>query len=512
MSRSRTILTTAGIMLGLFMASMEATVIATAMPTIVSQLGGLAIYSWAFSVYMLASTTTVPIYGKLSDIYGRRPVFTIAMILFLIGSVLCGMAQSMGQLIAFRTLQGLGAGGVIPLVAVIVGDIFSFEQRAKMQGVFAAVWGVSSVAGPLLGGFLVDQLSWHWVFLVNLAPGIIAVLMVWFAMQDLHVDANARPTIDYTGAGLLSATVVSLLLGLFEIGTPAGWVLLGLAALLLVALVVVERRAVDPILPLSLFRGRLFAAATGHGLLSGWAMFGSLSFVPLFVQAVLGTSATEAGTALTPMLLGWVFASIIGSRLLLYTNYRFIVITGTALLTIGAFLMTGASSEMSRLQAMINLSFMGVGMGLSVAPFLIAVQSVVRKREMGTATSTLQFSRNIGGTLGVSVMGAVLALRLADALVTAGVDPDSVSLNSLIDPVAGSDAAASIDGTLQVALGSAIQGVFWIAFVAAALALVATLFAPGGRIASFAPPAESTGESTEESVEQEAPTPQPVGH
>lgn len=480
MSRQRTILTTIGIMVGLFMASMESTVIATAMPTIVSQLGGLAIYSWAFSAYMLTSTTTVPIYGKLSDIYGRRPIFSVAMVIFLVGSVLCGLAQSMEQLIAARALQGIGAGGIMPLVFIIVGDIFSFEERAKMNGLFSGVWGVSSVVGPLLGGFLVDQISWHWVFYVNVFPGIIAALMVWFAMQDRHVDRSVKPNIDYWGAILLSATVISLLMGLFELGTSVGQVLLGLAALFLVALIVVERRAADPILPLALFRQRLFASANSHGLLSGWAMFGSLSFVPLFVQAVLGTTATEAGSTLTPMLLGWVFSSIIGSRALLYINYRLVVILGTSLLTIGAFLMTQVSAEMSRLLVMINLGFMGVGMGFAVSPFLIAVQSAVQKRDMGTATSTLQFSRNIGGTLGVSVMGAVLAARLASGLEAAGMDPNSVSLDSLIDPVAGSSAA--IDGALQVALANAIQGVFVIALIAAALALMATFFAPGGRI------------------------------
>ncbi len=482
MSRQRTILTTIGIMLGLFMASMEATVIATAMPTIVSQLGGLAIYSWAFSAYMLTSTTTVPIYGKLSDIYGRRPVFAVSMILFLISSVLCGLSQTMGQLVAFRALQGIGAGGIVPLVFIIVGDIFNFEQRAKMQGLFASVWGVSSVVGPLLGGFLVDQISWQWVFYINVIPGIIALLMVWFAMQDQHVDKTVKPSIDYTGAILLSATVISLLLGLFDMGTPIGWGLLGLAILCLVALLIVEQRATDPILPLALFRQRLFASANAHGLLSGWAMFGSLSFVPLFVQAVLGTNATQAGSSLTPMLLGWVVASIIGSRALLYINYRIIVLIGTALLAVGAGLMTQASAEMTQLQTMINLGFMGVGMGLSISPFLIAVQSAVRKRDMGTATSTLQFSRNIGGTIGVSVMGAVLASRLASSLAAAGVDPTTVSLDSLIDPVASSTATTAFDHTLQIALGSAIQGVFVIAFIASALALAVSFLTPGGRV------------------------------
>lgn len=497
MSRQRTIITTIGIMLGLFMASMESTVIATAMPTIVSQLGGLAIYSWVFSIYMLTSTTTVPIYGKLSDIFGRRPVFTAAMIIFLIGSVLCGTAQTMGQLIFYRAIQGLGAGGVMPLVFVIVGDIFSFEQRARMQGLFSGVWGVSSVVGPLLGGFLVDQISWHWVFYVNVFPGIIAAFMVWFAMQDRHVDRSVKPVIDYAGAILLTAAVAALLVGLFEMSTTWGQGLLAAAVLLFIALLWVERRAVDPVLPLPLFRERLFATATGHGVLSGWAMFGSLSFVPLFVQAVLGTSATSAGTTLTPMLLGWVIASIIGSRALLYMSYRTIVVLGTALLTLGAFLMTRASGNVTQMQLMVNLGLMGCGMGFAVSPFLIAVQSRVGRRNMGAATSTLQFSRNIGGTLGVSVMGAVLSARLATTLTAAGVDPNSVSLNSLLDPLAQNEASAALNDTLRNALSVSIQSVFVIAFIAAALALIACLLAPGGKIVE-APAAPGDAKASQE--------------
>ncbi len=482
MSRQRTVITTVGIMLSLFMASMEGTVIATAMPTIVSQLGGLAIYSWVFSIYMLTSTTTVPIYGKLSDIFGRRPVFAVAMGLFLIGSVLCGTAQNMGQLIAYRALQGLGAGGVMPLAFIIIGDIFSFEQRARMQGLFSGVWGVSSIVGPLLGGFLVDQISWHWVFYINVVPGIVAALMVWFALKDQHVDRSVKPVVDYAGAVLLSAAVMALLVGLFEIGTTMGWGLLAAALVLFSALFWVERRAIDPILPLPLFRERLFATATAHGVLSGWAMFGSLSFVPLFVQAVLGTSATSAGSTLTPMLLGWVASSIIGSRALLYTSYRTIVLIGSVLLTLGAFLMTRATSDVTQLQLMINLGLMGVGMGFAVSPFLIAVQSYVKRRDMGAATSTLTFSRSIGGTLGVSVMGAVLSARLAATLLASGIDPDTVSLNSLLDPLASSNAAAGLNDTLRNALAISMQGVFMIAFIAAALALLVCLLAPGGRI------------------------------
>jgi len=483
MSRRRVILVTVGIMLSLLMASMEATVVATAMPTIVAHLGGLAIYSWVFSAFMLASTTTVPIFGKLSDLYGRRPVYTVAMAFFLVGSLLCGRAQSMPQLIAFRVVQGVGAGGLVPLAFIFIGDIFTLEQRTKMQGLFSSVWGVSAIIGPLLGGFLVDQISWHWVFYINVGPGLLAATLVWLAWQDKARESNVTaPKIDYMGAGLLTVGVVILLIGLFALGTARGWALLTLAAVLLAGLVWVERRAHDPILPLPLFRDRIFATACIQGVLAGWAMFGSVSFVPLFVQAVLGTSATAAGATVTPMTLGWTFASIIGSRLLLRLSYRTLALTGMGLLTLGAVLMTQIGVNARQVSLMVNLGLMGVGMGLSIPAFLIAVQSTVRPRDMGVATSAIQFSRSIGGALGVSVMGAALSSRLAARLAEAGLDAAAISLDSLLDPMARTASNVVWEGTLRNALAGAMQGVFFLAFIAAALGLVATAFAPRGRL------------------------------
>jgi MFS family permease len=353
-----------------------------------------------------------------------------------------------------------------------------------MQGFFSGVWGVSSVVGPLLGGFLVDQVSWHWVFLINLGPGVVAAALVWLAWQDKqHEGRAAKAQVDYLGATLLTVGVVTLLMGLFELGTGLGWILLGLAVLFLAALAWVERRAAEPILPLPLFKDRIFATGCAQGVLAGWAMFGSLSFVPLFVQAVLGTSATAAGATLTPMLLGWVFASIIGSRLLLRLSYRTLALIGMSLLTLGAGLMAWIDVNSSQANLMVNLTLMGVGMGLSIPAFLIAIQSTVRPRDMGAATSTLQFSRSIGGALGVSVMGVALSFRLASRLAEAGLDPAAISVDSLIDPVAQAASSMAMEGTLRTALAGAIQGVFVIAFIVAALGLLATTFAPSGRIA-----------------------------
>lgn len=486
MSRKRVILVTLGIMLSLFLASMESTVVATAMPTIVGQLGGLEHYSWVFSAFMLASTTTVPLYGKLSDIYGRRKIYIVAMALFLAGSVLCGMANSMTQLILARALQGIGAGGIMPLAFILIGEMFSLEQRAKMQGFFSGVWGLSSIAGPLLGGFIVDQFSWHWIFYINVVPGLLAGALVAFAWRD-QARSQARPVVDYAGAALLTVSVVLLLLGLMEFGTSRSWVLLALAAALFIVLFLIERRAADPILPLPLFRDRLFSTATTHGMLTGWALFGSISFIPLFVQSVLGTSATQAGITITPLLLGWVGASIFGTRILLSVGYRRLGLTGTTIFTTGALLMTMLSANSSQMLMMVFVTMMGIGMGLSVPSFVIAVQTSVERRNLGTATSMLQFSRSMGGTLGVSVMGAALSARLAANLNASGLDPNLVA--QLLDPLPGSEVV--IHAGARLAMADAIHLVFVIAFAAAALALVFTFFTPRTKLRDRPPENET---------------------
>jgi EmrB/QacA subfamily drug resistance transporter len=481
-SAQRTILITAGLMLSLFLASMESTVVSTGMPTIVSQLGGLESYSWVFTAFMLASTTTVPLYGKLSDLFGRRPVFVAAMAIFLIGSALCGLAATMPQLIAFRTIQGIGAGGLLPLVFIIIGDLFSLEQRARLQGLFSGVWGISSIAGPLLGGFIVDQASWQWIFWINIFPGLAATAIVWFAWIDRPRAHDAPPrSIDYAGALLLTAGAVALLMSLTDLG--ASWALPTLAGALALfgALVWVEHRASDPVLPIGLFRDRMFLVACGHGILAGCAVFGGATFVPLYVQGVLGTSATEAGAALMPTLLAWVFSSILGTRLLLRLGYHTIALAGMVALVIGAFPLMFLDTQTNRLLLMASLGLMGFGMGFSIPAFLIAVQSTVERSKLGTATSTLQFSRSIGGAFGIGIMGAILSAIVVTNLVAAGLDA-STSLNSLIDSP-GSDPA--VQAMLRDALSAGIRGVFIVGFIASALGLLVTLLAPRGRIAQM---------------------------
>lgn len=477
------VLITLGVMMSLFMASMESTVIATAMPTIVAQLGGLESYSWVFAIYMLTSTTVGPIFGKLSDLYGRRPIYMVAIAIFLVGSLLCGLATSMPQLIAARAVQGLGAGGLMPLAFIIVGDIFTLEQRTRVQGLFSGVWGVSSVIGPLVGGFLVDRVAWQWVFLINIPAAMVAAALVWVAWSGVARREGPRPAIDYAGAALLSVGVVTLLLGLDDLGAPRSWGLLAVAAASLAALVWVELRAESPILPLRLLRWRLFAVACAHGLLAGWVLFGGMSYIPLFVQGVMGKSATQAGSTLTPMLMGWVLSSIVASRLLLRVSYRSLVITGMAIFLAGAALVSRVRPDMSQLELMVALALMGVGMGASIPAFLITVQSTVRKSELGAATATLQFSRTIGGTFGVSVLGALLGAQLAAALAAAGLDPSAVPLDTLLGE--GAAGGAALGEQARAALATAIGQMFTSTLAVAALAFGVTLLAPrepgGGR-------------------------------
>ncbi|HMQ32092.1 MAG TPA: MDR family MFS transporter [Chloroflexaceae bacterium] len=476
MERRRVVLITLGVMMSLFMASMESTVIATAMPTIVGELGGLESYSWVFAIYMLTSTTVGPIFGKLSDIYGRRPIYMISIATFTLGSLLCGLAMTMPQLIAARAVQGLGAGGLMPLAFIIVGDIFTLEQRAKVQGLFSGVWGVSSVIGPLVGGFLVDRVSWHWVFLINIPAAFVAAALVWVAWSGVERRAGPRPAVDYAGAALLSVGVATLLLGLNKLGSPGSLALLAVAAVSLAGLVWVELRAEAPILPLRLLRWRLFAVASAHGLLAGWVLFGGMSYIPLFVQGVMGTSATQAGSTLTPMLMGWVLSSIVASRLLLRVSYRNLVITGMAIFLVGASMVARVRPDMSQLELMVALALLGVGMGASIPAFLITVQSTVRKSELGAATATIQFSRTIGGTFGVSVLGALLGAQLAAALAAAGLDPSAVPLDSLIGE--GAAGGAVLGEQARAALATAMAHMFQTTLAVAALAFGVTLLAP----------------------------------
>jgi len=406
-----------GVMLSIVLAAMESTVVATAMPTVVGALGGIKIYSWVFSAFLLTSTVTMPLWGRLSDLFGRRSAYLLGLAIFLVGSALSGLAQSMGQLIGFRALQGLGAGSLITLGMTVIADLYGLEQRARMQGYFSSMWGGAALVGPLLGGFLSDHVSWRWVFYINVPFGMAAMALIAVALGE-PVSRPARPRLDLTGLVLFTSGVSTLMLGLMLGGGSPSWYalrLLGplvLAFVLLAIFVRLEGRVSEPIMPLALFRVPLVRAAVATGFLSGMAMFGAISFVPLFMQRVTGATATQAGFVLTPFVLGWVTCSIVSARLVLRVGYRGVVIAGMLCLTVGFLLFSEWDATLTLPRAMGAVLVAGVGMGMTMVPMLIAVQNAVPRRDLGAATSMTQFFRTIGGTVGVSVMGAVMAHRL----------------------------------------------------------------------------------------------------
>ena len=444
------LLVTFGILGGSFLAAMEATIVATAMPTVVDQFGGLAHYSWVFSGYMLTSTVTTPVWGRIADVHGRRRPYLVALGLFLLGSMLCGVATSMTQLIAFRALQGIGAGGMLPLGMVIMGDMFSLTERARAQALFAGVWGISSIAGPLIGAVLTESASWRWIFFINLPFGLVAAFLVARFLVDRLVDD--RGDVDYIGAGVLMSAVTALMLALNQTGVPdaslSPTVVRGLyvAAVALGALfVVLERRTEHPTLPLSLLANRMVATTTASGALLGIAIFGALAFVPLYVQAALGRTAREAGSVLTPLLLGWVSMSIVTGRLLPKVGFRPFILAGLSFVSVGFLGLATVRPDGPMWRLHVDLGLMGIGMGMTMLSLLLAVQSTVAREQLGVATSLGQFTRSIGGAIGVAVMGAMVAA----AIPASGPTPAALAVGLHRAFIAG--AVVSL-----VALGSAL--------------------------------------------------------
>ena len=504
LARRQIVITMACAMTGLFLAALDQTVVGTAMPRIIADLGGFDRYTWVTTAYIVASTITVPIVGRLSDIFGRKLFYILGLVLFLIGSFASGTAESMNQLIAFRAFQGMGGGVLMSLAFVIVGDLFAPAERGKIQGVVAAVFGLASVIGPTLGGFLTDTLSWNWIFYINIPIGVALVLLMLRFFPRVEPDVMDR-SIDVVGILTLILTVVPLLLGLSLAGVEYAWsspIIIGLfaaAAVFLVAFIFTELRSQNPIMPLEIYKNRVISVALLAVFITGFGMFSAIIFIPLFFQGVLGASATSSGSFLTPMMLGIVAgAALSGQIVSRIGGYRVPATFGVVLMTAAAFLLSTMSASTPYGVAIGFIVALGFGLGFTFPSFTIAVQNSVEHRFLGVATSAAQFARAIGGSLGLAVLGAYmtntfqsqlkkkLPPQVQDALgegkivelsenPAAMVNPDA--LHTLTSQLGSSGVVAdSLLSGLRDALASSVSGVFLVTFFILLTSVVVVLF------------------------------------
>ena len=477
-SRRRAIITV-GLMLGMLIAAMESTVISTAMPTVIGDLHGIHLYSWVFSAYLLTSTATVPIYGKLADLFGRRRIFLVAAGIFLLGSMLSGAAHSMPQLIAFRALQGLGAGGVLPIALTIVGDLYKLEERARVQGLFTGMWGLASLSGPILGAVLTEQLSWRWVFYVNLPFGLLAMLLVGGFLREPKGQGSggegARIQLDYAGLILLVSGVVALLWLLLQLGTGLSLLSPLLLALLLLTTTLIalflrqETRASEPLLPLSLFRHPVIAASTVGNILIGTMMYSIDSYMPLFMQGVRGGTAQSAVTVLTPLILLWSLSAYGGARALARFGFERVAMFGVSCILLSSLSLTLISAQTPVIVIILIMAVLGTGMGPSSMAFLVSAQNAVSWQQRGVVTASSQFFRMVSGTVGVGALGAVLNAHLVGAL---GMSSHKVTPNDLLNAQARARLSPALLQLAEHALAAGLHRVFILLAVLALIAFV----------------------------------------
>ncbi|WP_066187332.1 MDR family MFS transporter [Gracilibacillus phocaeensis] len=458
------------LVLSMFMAAIEGTIIATAMPNIVSDLGGFSLYSWVFSSFLLMQAVTTMVYGKLADLFGRKPIFVIGVGIFLIGSLLCGLAHTMTALIIFRLIQGLGAGAIQPIVTTMVGDMYNAEERAKVQGYLASVWGISSVVGPLLGGFIVQFIHWAWIFWINIPLGLIGLagVMIFF-----HEDVNKeKKKVDYLGTSLFFIAISSLVIVFVQAGTNWAWMsleTLGLLGLFIIGIVLFiwqERKSTAPMMPLHLWKNKLMVIANVATLLSGMIVLGLSSFLPTFVQGVMGESAIVAGFTLSTLSVGWPISATIAGHLVLRIGFKQTAFIGGIALFIGTLLFFLLDADKGPIYAGVSSLVVGVGMGLTSTTFIVAIQNSVSWQERGAATSLNMFMRVIGSAVGASLLGGLLNLRLQHFYQQQAVDVDMPNTDALLNQdlqdTISSDTLTLMQDGLSYALHTVYLGLFLI--------------------------------------------------
>ena len=462
----------------LLLAALDQTIVSTALPTIVGELGGLTHLSWVVTSYLLSSTVVTPLYGKFGDLHGRKIVLQVAILIFLVGSALCGLAQSMMQLIVFRGLQGIGGGGLIVITLATIGDLISPRERGRCQGLFGAAFGLATIVGPLLGGFFVDNLTWRWIFYINLPTGVLALVVISATLPSQ--PSRRQHTIDYLGALLLTIALTSVILVTSLGGNTFPWnsqFIFGLSAAAIIsifAFVVVEAQAREPILSLSLFRNRTFVLTSTIGLIVGLSLFGSVTYLPIYLQVVKGESPTGSGLQLMPMMLGMLVTSVVSGRMISHWgHYKLFPIAGTALMSIGLLLMSRISIDMNVWKTSADALVLGLGMGMVMQVLVLAVQNSVSYEQLGVATSGTTLFRSIGGALGVAVFGAIFAHGL-QAQLSALLPPGTAF------PVAASQASVQalppeIRSAYVIAIVAALRPVFLVASTVAGLGFLLTL-------------------------------------
>lgn len=505
LSRTRLILVIASVMLGMLLGALDQTIVGTAMPRIIAELRGLQHYAWVFTSYMLASTVMVPIYGKLSDIYGRKPFFLGGMLLFLLGSALSGTSQNMTQLIVYRAIQGLGAGALLPIVQAIVGDIFPPAERGRWQGIMMAVFGLASIVGPTAGGWITDYLGWRWVFYVNMPVGAVALVVAAVALPSQ--SRRSEHTIDYVGATTLIAATVPLLLAFSWAGTEYSWESPRIVGLLLFAAAMfglfftIEGRSAEPIISPRFFRSSIFTVSVVATFMVSVGMYGAIMYLPLFVQGVMGDSATGSGAVLTPMMLGFMASSVVGGQIMSRTGrYRILALGGFVIATSGMFLLSRMGIDATNALVVRNMIVTGLGIGVMMSLFTIIVQNAFPFSQLGQVTASLQFFRSIGGTIGVAIMGTVMSNSFQSALqsnLPAGLQralsPSQLSAlqnpQVLLSPAAtasiqqgftalgppGQTLLIAFMSALRTSLADSIDGVFVLGTVAMALSFAVCL-------------------------------------